>query len=211
MIVSVSALVGFALAIILFIVALVLYRSPPHEALGQELTTPAASSPPPATTAPALAPSLELTDELLTNPEPTGIPNLSVMDVIGNLKHFSPMNSWVCEGPLPAEGERIIWYCTGPANEAPASYEVTVVGKDSLTIFSVEATVRGISEEQAAAFFTYLASLCLQETDPLNPKAWVEQNVGSGGRVITESVELFIYGTQEERTLQVVATGLSTH
>jgi hypothetical protein len=208
--VSVLALVGFALAMILFVMAVLVNRPSPHEALGQELTTPAASSPPEAS-APALAPSPEFTQRLLTNSEPTGIPNLDVMEVIGNLKHFSPMKSWVCEGPLPAEGERILWACHGPANEASASYEVTVVGKNPLTIFSVEATVRGVSEERAAGFFTYIASLCLQETDPLNPKAWVEQNVGSGGHVIAEGTELFIYGTQEERTLQVVATGLTTN
>jgi hypothetical protein len=55
-----------------------------------------------------------------------------------------------------------------------------------------------------------VASLCLQESDPLNPEAWVEQNLGSGGQVFVEGAELSIYGTKEERTLQVVATGFAT-
>ena len=86
---------------------------------------------------------------------------------------------------------------------------MSVVGDNPLTVFSVVATVRGLSEEQAAEFFTYVASLCLQEADPLNPEAWVEQNVTSGGQVFAEGAELTIYGTKEERTLQVVATDLA--
>jgi hypothetical protein len=38
----------------------------------------------------------------------------------------------------------------------------------------------------------------------------VGQNVGSGGQVFAEGAELSIYGTKEERTLQVVATGFAT-
>ncbi len=54
-----------------------------------------------------------------------------------------------------------------------------------------------------------MASLCLQEIDLLNPKAWVNANIDFGGQVLAEGAELTIYGTKEERTLQVVATGFT--
>lgn len=53
------------------------------------------------------------------------------------------------------------------------------------------------------------AGLCLQETDPLNPEAWVKQNVVPGGQVFAEGTELSFYGTKEERTLEVVAMGFA--
>jgi hypothetical protein len=91
------------------------------------------------------------------------------------------------------------------------THDVTVVGDDPLTVLWVRATVRGATEEEEAAateFFGYVASLCLQETDdPLAPEAWAQENVG-GGRVLARGAELSIYGTKEERVLQVVASGV---
>jgi hypothetical protein len=82
-----------------------------------------------------------------------------------------------------------------------------MVGDDPRTVLCVRATVRGASEEAAAEFFRYVAGLCLHGTDePLNPEAWVEANVASGGQVFAGGAELSVYGTKEERTLQVVAS-----
>jgi hypothetical protein len=67
--------------------------------------------------------------------------------------------------------------------------------------------VRGATEEEVSEFFAYVAELCLRETvDSLNPDAWVDANVASGGQVFAGGAEFTIYGTQEERTLQVEAT-----
>jgi hypothetical protein len=83
-----------------------------------------------------------------------------------------------------------------------------VVGDDPRSVLSVEATVRGASEEGAAEFFTYVAGLCLQDADPLNPEAWVNANVASGEarQVFAGGAEFTVYGTKEERTMQVVVT-----
>ncbi len=83
-----------------------------------------------------------------------------------------------------------------------------MVGDDPLTVLWVRATVRGASEQDAANFFSYVAELCLQGTEvPLNPEAWMNANVASGGQIVTEGAEFSIYGTEEERTMQVAATG----
>ena len=81
-----------------------------------------------------------------------------------------------------------------------------MVYDDPLTIFSVEATARGASEEEAASFFANVGALCLDETDPLNPEAWVRENLPTGGQIFAEGAELSVYGTREARTLQVVAS-----
>jgi hypothetical protein len=52
-----------------------------------------------------------------------------------------------------------------------------------------------------------VAELCLEDTDPLNPEAWVEANVASGGQVFSEGAQFSVYGTRDERTMQVVAAG----
>ena len=81
-----------------------------------------------------------------------------------------------------------------------------MVGDDPLTIFSVEAIARGVSEEEAATIFAHVGSLCLDEADPLNPAAWVRENVPTGGQTLAEGAELSVYGTREARSLQVVAS-----
>ena len=206
-----ATLVASLALCVLIVVAAWPARGPaPHEAVGQELTVPAATAPsvsPPTATAPALFPGL--TDEFVSaQPEPEGIPGLGMMDVIGHLRHFRVEGGFVCNGPTPTEGSGTVWVCSAPEGKLPGIYELTILGEDPLTVLWVKATVRGVSEEQAAKFFSYVASLCLQDTDPLNPEAWVEQNVVPGGQVFAQGAELTIYGTKEERTLQVVATDL---
>jgi hypothetical protein len=197
-------------AIVLVLLAWSLIRTDRQEAAGQELTVPAVTVPP-ATSTPAPVPFPELTEGLPSEPEPEGIPRLSVMEVIGNLEHFDVEGGFVCDGPVPTTDDRgSIWVCSAPGDELPGTYELIVVGEDPATILWVAATARGVSEEQAAEFFSYIAGQCLQETDPLNPEAWVEQNVGSGGEVLAQGAELSIYGTKDERTLQVVARGLAS-
>jgi hypothetical protein len=129
------------------------------------------------------------------------------MDVIGNLKYFATDVPFRCTGPTASEGDNILWSCAANVRGEGTSYEVTLVGDDPLTIFSVTATVHGVSEERAASFFSYVASLCLQDTDPLNPEAWMQENVPTGGQTTTRGTALSVYGTKEVRTLEVVAIG----
>jgi hypothetical protein len=135
-----------------------------------------------------------------------GIPDLSAMDVIGNLKYFSADVAFRCAGSTPTEGN-IIWSCAAPARGGSGSYEVKVVGYDPLTISSVTATARGVSQESAASFFSYVTRLCLPNTAPLDPEAWMRENLPTGGQTFTGGTEISVYGTQEVRALEVVASG----
>jgi len=192
-------------------------------ALGQESTTPATTTPPsmapPSTAppssapaAPASVPSLfpELTQAFSpasAAPQPRGIPGLGVTDVLGELYRFPVDGRFYCRGPVPAEEAGLnLWICSAPSARAPASHEVMVVGDDPLTVLSVRATVRGVSEEEAAKFFGYVGSLCLgQQSDPFDPVAWMEANAASGGQVFAGGAEFTVYGTKEQRTMQIVA------
>jgi hypothetical protein len=185
-----------------------------QEAAGQEATTPAPALPTTESPAslhasvPALFP--ELTEGFFSasaEPVAEGIPGLSVMVILGNLKHFPVEGRFVCRGPVPGdEAGSNLWMCSASAEKQSPAYEVTVVGDDPRTVLWVRATVRGATEEEASEFFGYVAELCLRATDdPLNPDAWVDANVASGGQVFVGGAEFTVYGTKEERTLQVVA------
>ena len=138
---------------------------------------------------------------------PASIPDLSVMDVIGNLEYFATDVDFRCTGPTVTEGDSILWSCAANVRGERGSYEVTLVGDDPLTIFSVTATAHKGSEERVASFFSYVAGLCLRDTDPLNPEAWMQENVPTGGKTATGGTALSVYGTKEVRTLEVVAIG----
>ena len=62
-------------------------------------------------------------------------------------------------------------------------------------------------KKKAASFFSYVADLCLRDTDPFNPEAWMQEKVPTGGQTATRGTALSVYGTQEVRTLEVVAIG----
>ena len=201
-----------ALCIVLLATVWVVRDPGQRDAVGQEATTPATESPAsPSAIYPSHFP--ELSEELFSasasaEPVPRGIPDLAVTDVLGNLYRFPVGGRFVCRGPVPGdEAGSNLWVCSVPSERAPPTYEVIVVGDDPRTVFWVRATVRGVSEEAAAEFFGYVAGLCLHGTDePLNPEAWVEANVASGGQVFAGGAELSVYGTKEERTLQVVSS-----
>jgi hypothetical protein len=129
------------------------------------------------------------------------------MDVIGNLKYFATDVEFRCTGPMVTEGDNILWSCAANARGERGSYYVTLAGDDPLTIFSVSATVHGVSEEGAASFFSYVAELCLRDTDPLNPRG-VDAGERSHRRTNRNGgTALSVYGTKEVRTLEVVAIG----
>jgi hypothetical protein len=193
---------------------------PEREAVGQTpreqtITAPPSESPAPETTSPSPSSSpAAVPEDLSANAlgsaqahNRASIPDLSVMHVIGNLKYFATDVDFRCTGPRVAEGENILWSCVADARGGGGSYEVTLVGEDPLAIFSVTATAHGVSEETAASFFSYVAGLCLRDIDPLNPEAWMQENVPTGGQVATGGAALSVYGTKEVRTLEVVASG----
>lgn len=160
--------------------------------------------------APSPRPDLSgtLFDEPIEGEVSAEIPGLGVMDVIGYLKYAPGESSIVCSGPNSGSDRLIIWRCSSESNVEPV-YEVRVVGNNPRSISSVEATVHGASQEQAAAFLGYVAGLCFEETEPVNSAAWVEANVASGGQLLSGGAEITLYGTREIRTLVVAGTAAS--
>ena len=197
---------------------------PEREAVGQTSRDPTITAPPSASEAPK-TPSPSPSSSPAAGPEdvlgnalgnasasaqadnPASIPDLSVMDVIGNLKYFATDVAFRCKGPTVTEGDNILWSCAANTRGRRGSYDVSLVGDGPLTIFSVTATAHRVSEERAASFFSYVADLCLRDTDPLNPEAWMQENVPTGGQIATGGTALSVYGTKEVRTLEVVAIG----
>lgn len=215
-----AVLIASAL-VFLVAVAWLVGAVPEREAVGQtprnpETTAPTPASPPPEAASASASPAAGLDDFLgdalgsasasARASGPRGVPDLSVMEVIGNLKYFSAGVDFRCASPTGTEGNNIEWSCVATSPDRRGSYEVTVVGNDPVTIFSVTATARGVSEEEAASFFSYVTGLCLPDAAPLNPEAWVQQNVPTGGQTFTEGTDISVYGTQEVRALEVVAS-----
>jgi hypothetical protein len=130
------------------------------------------------------------------------------MVVLGNLKYSPHTQEFACTSG-PTEGPETFWTCWSPGNGSPITRVVTVLGDDPGSISSVTVTARGLDDREAAAFFLYVLDLCLADNDPTNPKAWVYQDISSGGIMFARSADLTLYGTKEERTLEIVAPGLS--
>jgi hypothetical protein len=193
---------------------------PEREAVGQTSREPTITASPSASETPK-TPSPSPSSSLAAGPEDAsgnalgsaqtdnraGIPDLGAMDVIGNLKYFATDVPFRCTGPTVTEGDNILWSCAANTPGERGSYEVTLVGDGPLTIFSVTATVHGVSQEKVASFFSYVAGLCLRDTDPLNPEAWMQENVPTGGQTATGGTALSVYGAEEVRTLEVVGIG----
>ena len=131
------------------------------------------------------------------------------MEVLGNLKYLPHTQEFACTSG-PTEGPETFWTCWSPGSGSPITRVVTVLGDDPGSISLVTATARGLEDREAAEFFGYVSDLCLADNDPANPQAWVDQNISSGATMFTRSADLTLYGTKEERTLEIVATGLAT-
>jgi hypothetical protein len=185
-----------------------------EEAAGQDRQTadqtttvspPAAS---PSAASPA-APAFDELESILDEPsasafaeeEPGGIPGLGAIEVTGNLEHAVADGTFPCEGPSP-DGDLVVWSCA----HLSGGYAAEVVGDDPLTVFSVTASARGLSEGDAEAFFGYVLGLCLEEEAALDAEAWVSGSVPSGGRTFSDGVEVSVYGTKEARAMSVVST-----
>jgi hypothetical protein len=213
-----EAIFGPALLLLLLSVAIVWVGSgsSSQEATGQEkareATVPALE---PATPAAPALPKLELPDlSDLTKDQPkaerrlAGIPGLGDMDVIGYLQYL-PGTKFHCPGGGPAGRGLHKRVCrSSSGDDPPVVYEVTLVEDNPSTVLWVRADVRDATNEESAEFLSYVARLSLEDTDPLNPEAWVGENVSSGGGYSAEGAELKLYGTEGARTLEITVTGL---
>ena len=211
--------VGFACGVVLLLAAVMLVAGFWLLAEGKEATGQPASPPePPQPTVPqspatvpaedfSFAPFPTATAQL-EEPRPPAIPDLSLMDVLGNLKYLPRTEEFACTSG-PTEGPETFWTCWSPGDGSPITRVVTVLGDDPGSISSVTATAHRLDDREAAVFFAFVSDLCLADNDPVNPEAWVDQNISSGGSLFARSADLTLYGTKEERTLEIVASSLS--
>jgi hypothetical protein len=134
-----------------------------------------------------------------------GIPGLSGLDVASSLQYF-PGTDFRCSRTGPDRDLKKHTCRSSTDDDPPVVYEVTVAEDDPLTVLWVEATARDATEEEAAEFLSYVARLSLPERDPVNAEAFVGRTISSGGQYFDEGAELRLYGTEEVRTLEIVAT-----
>ena len=213
-----EAILGPALLLLLLSAAIIWVGSgsSSQEATGQEKAREATirEPPAPAVAEPAapLFPELTLPDLPKDEPKaarrPAGIPGLSDMEVIGEVQYL-PDSAFRCPGGGPGGGGLRKRVCrSSSGDDPPVIYEVTLVEDNPSTVLWVRADARDATDEAAAEFLGYVARLSLEDTDPLNPETWIDENVSSGGGYSAEGAELKLYGTEGARTLEIVATGL---
>ena len=202
--------VPLAVVSAVFVLLALLWLRPdpaPSEAAQEATSVAPASSASPAAASPP--PALEDLESLLgdasasaaTGEETDGIPGLGAVEVTGNLEHAVADGVFPCDGPSP-DGDLVLWSCAHPSG----GYAAEVVGDDPLTVFSVTATVRGLPERDAEAFFGYVLALCLEDEAALDPEAWVSGSVPSGGQTFSDGVEVSVYGSEKARAMSVVST-----
>ena len=144
-------------------------------------------------------PSPELAEAASEDGRRPGIPGLSEMQVIGYLQHV-PGTEFSC----PGRGIRK-WVCTLSSTDSPAVYEV-VFHRDGPNVYAVVATAYDASEEEAARVLGYVARLSLKDASPIDAEAWVGRTISSGGQYFANGAEVRLYGTEQTRTLEIVAT-----
>ncbi len=128
-----------------------------------------------------------------------GIPSLSEMELIGYLQYV-PGTDFRC--PEGGPNRRV---CTLSSTDSPAVYEVCFL-KDGAAVLAVVATASDASEDEAARVLGYGARLSIGDLGPLDPEAWVGRTISSGGQYFTDGAEVRLYGTEQTRTLEIVAT-----
>lgn len=144
-------------------------------------------------------PSPELAEAASADGPRREIPGLSEMQVIGYLQHVSGT-----EFSCPRRGLNK-WVCTLSSTDGPAVYEVSFF-RDGATVFAVVATAYDASEDEAARVLGYVARLSLEDASPIDAETWVGRTISSGGQYFANGADVRLYGTEQTRTLEIVAT-----
>ena len=82
--------------------------------------------------------------------------------------------------------------------------------KDGAAVFAVVATASDASEEEASEVLGYVARLSLESIAPIDAEAWVGRTISSGGQYFADGAEVRLYGTEQTRTLEIVAAAPRT-
>ena len=181
----------------------------------EETTTPEPAKPeeettavvPEVTTPEPAAGDEERQPELPPKPEPATIPGLFPVDVYGNLEN----QGFTCEGPDPIGDDEVWWNCE--RQESMSDYTVEIWGPDASSVRLVEATVLSFdpsaTNELAADFLGYVATVPYEGSNPEEAKLWVEDNADATRRVSTEisGVSYTLYGTEGSRILEIKPPG----
>ena len=149
-------------------------------------------------------PSPDLARAASADGPPQGIPGLSEMEVIGYLQYV-PDIDLRCPVGGPAGGGLSRRVCTLSATDSPAVYEVSFL-MDRAAVLAVVATASDASEDEAAEVLGYVARLSLKEAAPIEAESWVGRTISSGGQYFADGAEVRLYGTEESRTLEIVAS-----
>ncbi len=76
---------------------------------------------------------------------------------------------------------------------------------DAGAVVSVVATASDAPEDKAAEVLGRVAALSLKDAAPMDAESWVNRNISSGGQYFADRAEARLYGTEEARTLEIVA------
>lgn len=146
-------------------------------------------------------PSPELAEAATADRRRTGIPGFSEMQVIGYLQHL-PGTQFSCPGRGLDK-----WVCTLSSTDSPAVYEVAF-HRDGPNVYAVVVTAYDASEDEAARVLGYVARLSFEDASHIDAEAWVGRTISSGGQYLAYGAEVRLYGTEQARTLEIVATAV---
>jgi hypothetical protein len=131
------------------------------------------------------------------------------VDVYGNLEN----EGFTCEGPDPIGGDEVWWTCE--LSDLSADYMVEIWGPDADSVRLVEATVLNFdpstTNETAADFLGYVATVPYKGSNPEEAQLWVEENADTTRPVSTTigGVEYVLSGSGESRILEIHPPGSS--
>ena len=177
--------------------------------------SPTTEREPTATTAPSLTPTSTATSTpqpaATPRPAPTStatatapewITGLDARNVTQNLEN----RGFECKGPTKLQ-TLSSWDCSDSTGEIV----VSVLGRDSTHIRTIDSTVFAFfgapSDETAANFLGFLATVPYDDASPAEARAWVEANISSGAETVFGSANFQLYGPPAARSLQIVAVG----
>lgn len=128
---------------------------------------------------------------------------LGAVELVSGLDGSFRPGDFRCEGPVAGD-DTYTWVCSDPSE----SYGLEVIGDDPLAVLSATATTRGVTDEDAKRFFSYVLALSVGKAgDALDAETWVAGALLSGGTTFAGDTEISVYGSEEARALQVTASG----
>ena len=138
--------------------------------------------------------------------QPYWISGLTVPDVVSHLSR----RGLTCEGPAPRGETMDSWECRAPSDAEGLQREVSIVGRDPGWVRSVRARISSAgdmpSDEAAADFLGFVATLLYEGAEPARARQWVVENVSSGGKLTIGNANFELSSEERARVLRIVST-----